>query len=640
MKTLPFFHRIVCPALLSGLLLCVGCRADVDLDKVDTTAELDLGVAMPIGSMRVTLGDLLGTETTEHLYYANGTLCFHGDYYKHEVFHPIDFSQYISKAEKRIPLYDVVNAKMDALRIQYPELDIPANTLCGIPGHPLHFSVDTKILLQYDGINNDLTQERIDSASITRALIDGYLREQNLPIPFEWIDTVKLELGKEFLLNGGRAYVLYAKGNQDTPDNADYDVPFPIDLEHFTLDLVRDHSLPPSNTNVVNSSEMTVRIAITIPEDAPAQPIQPDMAMIYGMNVRILDFEAVWGMFAASNHMRDKDEMRLDSILPDWSSIENTRLPLAEPTIHMHVTHRLAGPLFFHGDYLYVRSKTGETRYAEFGDDRSHSMRFPSEEEIQNPTMWLSTDKSTINDSIQFTLVFDQSADHGRIDQLFSIQPERIGWDWNIDFDPHIAQQTRITPNSDVVMDVDVDIPFVFHEGLYIAYKDTLKNLNLSAINLDSLTSNIDSIKNGDVYLNLAMENTIPVDIRVVVRCLDAENNLLIDPNTGEPIRLSDKDTITVLAPTFTQDAATGQFVVASPGKIQNALRINKEQYANMDAIESIAMEVILDDRSLKSTFEQYAPYFKVRITEESQLKVRLGIGARVGVVMNLNKEQ
>ena len=41
-------------------LSLIGCRADVDLNNIDTTSEVELGVALPVGSMSVALSDILG----------------------------------------------------------------------------------------------------------------------------------------------------------------------------------------------------------------------------------------------------------------------------------------------------------------------------------------------------------------------------------------------------------------------------------------------------------------------------------------------------------------------------------------------------------------------------------------------------
>lgn len=630
-----FFNSLWSSALICGCCLLAACRAEVDLNNIDTTAELDLGVALPVGSMSVTLGDILGTETTEYLCVnRDGTLCFQRSFVKEEHFHPIDFTKNISNAQKTIHLYDSINKQLDIIRQKYPNIDIPQNTLCGI-GMPMRYAVDANILLEYNGINNNQADERIDSAYITRAYIDGYLQSKNSPIRWEWIDTITLELGKEFLLNGSRSHILYTKGKA-----GDYGTAFPIRLEEFVLDLVKDHSLPPANGNVVNNSEMNVHIVFTVPEDAPAQRLTTDMAVIFGMNVQLIDYKAIWGMFSASSKMRDEQEMSMEQLLPGWQTMKDTRLPLAEPTVDLHVTHRLAGPLFFNGEYMYVRAESGETQYAEF--EGSRSMRYPSAEEIKKPGTWMDPATSPLDDSVTFSLRFDK--EYGQIDRLFSIQPACTGWKWNIDFDfdfdKNVIRQTRITPNTGVRLDVDVNLPFAFNEGLYLAYKDTIRDINIRALTLDSIAGGmVDSIKQSDLYLNMRVENTLPMDVRLVVECLDKDGNLLIDSRTGKPVKLSEEDTIWVVAPSFAKNEQS-EWIMTEPGKTEARLSIDKNTLENVDDLRHMAIEVILDDRSLHPTFTQYPEDFIVRVKNDSRLKLQLGMGAKIGVVGNIGNKQ
>ena len=41
-----------------GMLMA--CHSDIDLKNVDTTAQLQMGMALPVGSVRAQLGDFVG----------------------------------------------------------------------------------------------------------------------------------------------------------------------------------------------------------------------------------------------------------------------------------------------------------------------------------------------------------------------------------------------------------------------------------------------------------------------------------------------------------------------------------------------------------------------------------------------------
>ena len=66
---------------VSSLLVLTGCEKDVDLSNIDTRAELEMGLALPIGEMSATLGDFIGTDMIDGLYTdENGAFCFQSEF--------------------------------------------------------------------------------------------------------------------------------------------------------------------------------------------------------------------------------------------------------------------------------------------------------------------------------------------------------------------------------------------------------------------------------------------------------------------------------------------------------------------------------------------------------------------------------
>lgn len=58
MKKIPFtFRTLICISALGALLCLPSCRADVDLNDIDPSAQVQLGLALPIGEMKVTIND-------------------------------------------------------------------------------------------------------------------------------------------------------------------------------------------------------------------------------------------------------------------------------------------------------------------------------------------------------------------------------------------------------------------------------------------------------------------------------------------------------------------------------------------------------------------------------------------------------
>ena len=614
-------------------LSLIGCRADVDLNNIDTTAEVELGMALPVGSMSVSLSDILGTNSSDNLYFrSDGVLCLHYDYNRHEDFHAIDFTQYISNAEQTIYLYDSINAYMERVRAEYPDQTFPAGYVCGLPDRDVTLKIPTKMSLTYDGINDELSNERIDSAYIVEAKFEGYLMKKNLSTPFEWVDSVVLVLGKEYVAKSGNRQKLYDKST--CAEEITYGMRMPILLEDFSIDLVKDHTQPCSNTNVVNTSSMDVELYLTIPKGSAPMPIATDMAIIFGMDVQFIEYTALWGMFESSNKMRDEGSVSMDSIFGNWSMMKDICLPIAEPLINIHVTHELAGPLVFNGNYLYVTSRDGQTHYAEFGDNREHSYKYPRDAvEAVRDNVWMDQNPSTIGDSIVLDIVFNKEAEHGRVDRLFTGTPDVMAWHWYIDFDKTLTEQTRLTPTTKLDMNIDVDVPFIFNEGLYAAYSDTLENINLNIAGLMDSISLIDSVKQSDLYVQLKIENRLPLDVRMVLCCLDSNGHVIIDDRTGEPLRLTQNDTLFIKAPEYTV-GAEGEMIISQPGSLEDAINITKEKLERFDELKALSYTVIVDDKSLHSAFES-DENFKIRITDDSRLKLQIGIGAKLGAVFN-----
>ena len=619
-------------------LSLIGCRADVDLNNIDTTAEVELGMALPVGSMSVSLSDILGTNSPENLYFrSDGVLCLRSEYSRNEDFHSIDFTKYISSAEQTIYMYEPINAKMESLRSEYPDIDLPIGYVCGLPDRDFSVKIPTTMSLTYEGINDELSNERIDSAYIVEAKFEGYLMKKNLSTPFEWVDSVVLVLGKEYVAKSGNRQKLYDKST--CAEEITYGMRMPILLEDFSIDLVKDHTQPCSNTNVVNTSSMDVELYLTIPKGSAPMPIATDMAIIFGMDVQFIEYTALWGMFESSNKMRDEGNISLDSIFGNWSMMKEICLPIAEPLINVRVCHELAGPLVFQGEYLYVTSRDGQTHYAEFGEGREHTYQYPRDaKEAIRDNAWMDPKPNTIGDSIVLDMVFNKEPEHGRIDQLFVGTPDIMAWSFAVDFDRTLTNQTRLTPTTNIKMDIDMEVPFIFNEGLYVAYSDTLENINLNLSSLTDSASIVDSIKQSDLYVQLKIENRLPVDVRMVLCCLDSNDRVITEDRTGEPLRLTQSDTIFIKAPEYTV-GADGSMVISKPGIAEDALNISKDKLEKFNELKSLTYIVILDDKSLHSAFESNEN-FKIRITEDSRLKLNIGIGAKVGAVLNLTDNQ
>lgn len=169
-----------------------------------------------------------------------------------------------------------------------------------------------------------------------------------------------------------------------------------------------------------------------------------------------------------------------------------------------------------------------------------------------------------------------------------------------------------------------------------MSYRDTMPNLNLNAATLDSMRNSVvDSITQSDAKLKLRVENTLPLSVRLVLHCLDSDGRVIMDAETPtQPLRLSSVDTIEIAAPEF--GVVGDSLVMTAPGKTEEWLSVDESQFEQYDKVANIVYEIILDNSSLAPVMEEH-PEFTSRIAKDANLKIGLGIGMKVGAILNFN---
>lgn len=616
----PFSAWVGCLALL----LLAGCKADVNLNNIDTKTQLDLGIAIPIGSMSATIGDFLnmGTEI-EGLYVDSlenkGILTFKDTFSVERKFHQVDLSQYISETTLSMNVYD----KLDGLPIMYD------HQIMGNDNYPI--TLDFPLALHLSGINNDEDYERLDSALIANAKFVSTVNATNLPLKWEWINSITLDLGTEFSREGGNSVVVYRKG-----DGYGYGEEIPIDIAQFSLNLMKNSH--PSSwegyvKNVIDTCGFVIHFNFTVPTSAGVITVPETAAFDYKLAVQFIDYTAIWGMFKPSAQMSDHDTVYIADSWDMWHYLKRARLPFAEPVLDIDITTQVAGALQLQGDFLFVATEDyAEQRFASFDGQQTYYRTFHKGEYL--PV------SSEIGDSATMRVKFDKDAARGNIDQLFMIRPDIVGYKFQMDFNRQEEPQLRITPNTGVRLDAIVTLPLIFNEGTAISYADTLQEVDLSALTLDSLLASIDaitvdSVRTSDLKLLVQFKNTIPLQIKAVLRALDENNQLIMDPDDPtQPLRLTAQDTIRIAAPKV--EYTGGQFITTASETVQ-VLSVSKAHFDVFDRIKSIQYEASIDDESLQSAFD--AGNYKVRIAEDNKLTIQIGVAAYLDATFDFNTD-
>lgn len=615
-------------SFLAVLLACTaliwhGCEADVDLNNIDTTVGVDATVALPLGSVSATIGDFVGDGTWGIFIDSlnnKGVLTFRDTFSMSRKFHTLDLSQYLSKASIPMKVYD----KLDASHLLVDGK---------IAGTGITIPLEFPLTLNLNGINNDESYQRLDSALIKHAsFVSNIKLSGGLPLEWEWIEKVTITLGEAFHRKSGNVVTVYTKG-----DEGGFNQDMLIDVDEFSMNLMKNPNLDPEKdadkyvqNNVNTSCDFKVTLYINIPTSAGLITIPTTSAFQYDLNVRFIDYHAVWGMFKPSKDMSDEAEISLTKEWDAWKLFKAAKLPFADPKVDMKITTQIAGALVVNGDYLYVKDSNGQQVNAMF-DGKTYLRKHFIEGE------YLSLN-SEIGDSATVHILFDKDPARGHIDQLFTLQPDYLGYKFSIEFDRYESPQIRITDNTDIRIDAACELPFMFNEGVKLGYSDTITNIDLSMVTLDSLMESlpevIDTIEEAKLTVALQIENTIPLQIKGSFICLDENNNVILDPETNEPFLIAGTDTLLIPTPDYTFNPSTATWDIKG-GKMILTLKVDKDKLNTLVKVKNIVFDASLDDESLAYVYDK--GYFNVKLTEYEGLTIKIGVGASVEAILGLD---
>ncbi len=605
--------------------LFTACHSNVNLNDIDSTTELELGIALPIGSMKATIGDFLGNVNNIYIDSINhkGVITWKDTFKIERNYHQIDLSEYISSKDFYLNVYD----KLEAAHL------IGANgKITGI-GMPvtLHFDLPLKLT----GINDATMHRRIDSALINNASFASIITPQDLPLEWEWVDEVKLNLGSNISRPNGNTMVVYKKGE----NTAGFNQSIPTTVDNFSLCMMKNRNLDPTKdqqkyaSNVIDSLMFGIDFTFTVPAGKVVE-VPSTAKFRYNLSVQFIDYTAIWGMFTQSTDMYDEDVIDLNK--EGWgelSFIQTSCLPFADPKIDMHVITKVAGAMIMQGEYLFAEDIDGNRSYADFNGSRNRYVYFTPDEYLDPIT-------STIGDSTtNMVVLFDKDPARGRIDRLFNNMPQKLGYKFNIDFNYQQTPQIRIVPNTGVRIEAACTLPLIFNQGLQMEYKDTISEIDLTQFSIDSLiaSTSIDTLKATDLKIVLKAHSTIPLSLKASMRCMNENGNIIMDPITpSEPFKLFTEDTIRLAPPTYSY--SLGNWNMTTPGETTIIVSLTKEKLDIIKQIKNIKLTAVIDDKSLEYAYQQ--GLFNVRITEDASLKLNIGIAAHVDAIINGNNTE
>ena len=598
-------------------MLWNGCTAAVDLDNIDTSVDVEANVATPIGSMTATIDDFVGDgtwgifiDTVNH----EGVITFRDTFSIARDFHTLDLSKYISNTKISMNVYDKMEAK-----------GVLANGQ--ITGNGQTIELEFPLTLKLKGINNNKDYQRIDSAMIKNAKFESSIgKAGGLPLEWDWIDKVVLHMDENnFHRKGGNDIVVYSKG-----DGYGYSEPIPSNIDEFTLNLMKDkHPSKPElyYGNAIDSCKFVIKMTMTIPQEAGVVTVPKGAGFEYRLRVQFIDYYAVWGMFEPSNDMHGEGLETIATYWEPWNTLRDLRLPFAEPKVDMHVTTQVAGALVMYGDYLYTKNTQGEEAYALFNGEKTLEKHF-------TPSEYLTLDSEIGATTTNMRVTFDKDPARGQIDRLFSIRPDMIGYKFHVDFNRQATPQVRLTPNTSIKVDAVCNLPMIFNEGVSLGYSDKIKGIDLSMLDLDSLLKDvdmIDTLEEASAKLVIKFENSIPLQFKGMLTCLDEKDNVIIDPKTEQPLLLTENDTILIAAPEFTKE---GHDWNITPLESVEVINVDRDDLETLRQIKTIEFHAWMDDESLAEAYDNGLN--NIQLKDDNYLKVKIAVGANVEGVLNL----
>jgi hypothetical protein len=576
-----------CGLFLSTLFTC--CKPKVSLGDVDLTTQVETSLSLPLGSVNLKLGDFLGNSTIQGIsvdetgqYVFMDTMRFAHD------LSFIDIEKYLTPAKYTLNIAEEITQV-------YPEFtnfEIPQGKTLKL-NFPINISLDK--------MNAEAKNQRFDSIVVDFARIIASIKAENFNLTNKDIKKVELEIKNSFTCATGNIITLpitsYGLGEY-----------MPIELEDVHIVFMKDPQEDPSATNMLDSIFMNIQIEILTSQ---AITLQNNSTFTFTLELDTFEYEAIFGYIKMPNILQDSISNRsILSFWSGWKAFEGTILPITKPSILFTINHGFSVPLVATLNSMSVLSGNDESRYASFNGARSKTFRFPSKIAMDAPY------NATTTDSLRI----DYTEANGNIDELFTIHPDYISYDYQIGIDSTSNQkQFRITKNTDLNMELNIHIPFEFNKNVHFSYCDTIHDVNLTTFQLDSLlleAEYVQDVEKAEIKLYLDVENWIPFNIESQVEFYTKDDELIQLSSMED-----DHINLTLQQP---MDIIDG--IVTKPSTNQIVFKVNQSDFENIASTEYIVLKALLKDNNTI-----------VKITPESAVNIKAGITADIKATINAN---
>ena len=613
-----FYICLICSTFLICSLTSCNLRADVDLSDVDMTTAVGAHLSLPLGSVSAKFGDFLGTNSFEQISIdEQGRYLFSDTISVSRSYHPINLADYVSKTSATWNISDELyqlGEKLEDILNDHDlgfDIDIDLDMWfelfdhITIPGGAT-FELEFPVTLDLRKLNIDYSYQRVDSLIVDSALFTSRYTFHNIDFDWSCIKNIQLILNENFRREEGDTLDLLQPGKN-------FGEAMPIEVSKFHLILMEDPNGESNGDNIVETIDLKIRFKI---ENTSPLVIYKDSYIRYDFELSFIDYSAMFGFFAASDLMRDEFiNQPIHEVWSGWNLFQGWILPVSEPSVKFIVDHTLAVPMIVNLQSISAQSENEEIRYATFDDSkslRSKSIHWPMQIAVTDPL-----DKHAFD-----TILLDYTPSNGNIDTLLTIHPYSVSYLFSVSTDSTSdVKQFRITDNTNINLDAILHIPFAFHDSVHITYSDTLRNINLTQIQLDSMLQEIeliDSIEEAELQLYVTIENGIPFDIEGEFTLIDTMNNVVQLSTMEEP---SFK-----IAIDYPYEISNN---VASIPSINHmpVLKIRKEDFAKLSSVKHIFFHATLGNN-----------YHSVNLTPDATMRIAIGLTADFDAIVDLKQ--
>ena len=569
------FNELSLVVFLACALLA--CDPKIDFDNIDPSVKTEMGIALPVGEFGIILGDLIPTNEGVLSVNEQGVYQLSAGFDFSQTIDDIDVSQFAATKEETLFISESLN--------------LPA-----IIG-PLTLPLEFELKMGMEGVNQTLQDERIDSMRLTSATLIANI-DQNFGLSANHIQKAELILSDDFHRAAGNTI--------DLPFTS-FNTPTNIVLDNFSINFLKDPTLPASDDNVKDTITLTLRLTLNL---AAGEMITLNTNSKFTVNVtvRINDYEAVYGRLVSNTEVGIQDCLELSEMWEGFSNLQNFHLNLYDPTISFDLTTSIGTPIRFHLTEFKSENQDGtEVRYAQFNGSNEYEVSLPNYVKVTD-----SYDQTATN-----TIVFNR--ENGNIGRLFGNSPARFCY--NLGIIPEArngSDQQRIVKGRNFFQaTAKMTLPFSFDEGVSLEYKDTLP-VDFSTVNLDSLLEEVEFIDNVEIrqlHLVLGLQNTLPFDVDASFAFLNANQQDL-------DIRPTEDGAIHIAGPK--EYGSNGPI----PGVGNTELVVNDEMVDKLKDVRYLVFNI--------SAKDPQSNLYPLTLEPENGLKIKIALTADVAAYMNL----